>query len=309
MQVSQLNEVSLLDSSSTFEDSGYDTCTTRIDDGHSIEGVGLWAAEQLSVFDAEAPSPSANEEPEALDVEASAPAATEQSEVVDTEDPLPPVADPPNVPMPEALIQSVASFEDASEADDEHEVFLKRLSSRRWPLGICTMPRLNSKHVTSKLHPRPSLSFSVGPNGKRSSGSLRSPDRFLASVDSQDSSVQKFRVNKDPQQLSPSEKLIRDDSASLDAFSPRRNFTTPNPPVAAMNRGNLPPVRPGGKAPDPIMKPQLIHSEPSTLMFRRDSTASNGERQVRYCMTRPQSSETILTIRRSALALFGPLVG
>ncbi|OBT58554.1 hypothetical protein VE04_02233 [Pseudogymnoascus sp. 24MN13] len=280
MQVSQLNEVSLLDSSSTFEDSGYDTCTTRIDDGHSIEGVGLWAAEQLSVFDAEAPSPSANEEPEALDVEASAPAATEQSEVVDTEDPLPPVADPPNVPMPEALIQSVASFEDASEADDEHEVFLKRLSSRRWPLGICTMPRLNSKHVTSKLHPRPSLSFSVGPNGKRSSGSLRSPDRFLASVDSQDSSVQKFRVNKDPQQLSPSEKLIRDDSASLDAFSPRRNFTTPNPPVAAMNRGNLPPVRPGGKAPDPIMKPQLIHSEPSTLMFRRDSTASNGERQI-----------------------------
>ncbi|OBT75221.1 hypothetical protein VF21_06121 [Pseudogymnoascus sp. 05NY08] len=242
MQVSQLNEASLLDSSSTFEDSGYDTCTTRIDDNDSIEGAGLWAAEQVSVFDAEAPSPSANEEPAALDVEASIPAVTDQPELVDTEDPPPPVADPLDVPMAEALMQSVASFEDASEAnDDEHDIFLKRLSSRRWPLGICTMPRLNSKNGTSKLHPRPSLSFSVGPNGQRSSGSLRSPDRFLASVDSQDSSVQKFRVNKDPQQLSPSEKLIRDDSASLDAFSPRRNFTTPNPPVATMNRGNLPP--------------------------------------------------------------------
>ncbi|OBT91038.1 hypothetical protein VE02_00097 [Pseudogymnoascus sp. 03VT05] len=242
MQVSQLNEASLLDSSSTFEDSGYDTCTTRIDDNDSIEGAGLWAAGQVSVFDAEAPSPSANEEPAALDVEASIPAVTDQPEDVDTEDSPPPVADPPDVSMAEALMQSVASFEDASEAnDDEHDIFLKRLSSRRWPLGICTMPRLNSKNGTSKLHPRSSLSFSVGPNGQRSSGSLRSPDRFLASVDSQDSSVQKFRVNKDPQQLSPSEKLIRDDSASLDAFSPRRNFTTPNPPVATMNRGNLPP--------------------------------------------------------------------
>lgn len=257
MQVSQLNEASLLDISSAFEDSGYDTYTTRIDDDDSIEGAGLWAAEQLSVFDTEARSPYAAEQPATADVEASIPAATEQPEVVDTEDQLPPAAEPSDVPMAEAPVQPVASsFEDAAEANyDEHEVFLKRLSSRRWPLGICTMPRLNSKNGMSKLHPRPSLKlFSGGPNGTRSSGSLRSPDRFLASVDYQDSSVQKFRVNKDPQQLSPTEKLVRDDSASLDAFSPRRNFTTPNPPVAAMNRGNPTPVRPGGKTPDSTMK-------------------------------------------------------
>ena len=291
MQVSQVNEASLLDISSAFEDSGYDTCTTRIDDSDSIEGAGLWAAEQLSVFDTEAPSPSAAEQPATVNIEASIPAATGHPEVVDTEDQLPPVAEPSDVLMAEAPVQPVASsIEDAAEANyDEHEVFLKRLSSRRWPLGICTMPRLNSKNGMSKLHPRPSLKlFSGGPNGTRSSGSLRSPDRFLASVDYQDPSVQKFRVNKDPQQLSPTEKLVRGDSASLDAFSPRRNFTTPNPPAAAMNRGNPTPVRPGGKAPDPTMKSQLIHSEPSTLMFRRDSTASNGERQVRWSKTQLQ---------------------
>ncbi|KFY50842.1 hypothetical protein V495_00066 [Pseudogymnoascus sp. VKM F-4514 (FW-929)] len=268
MQVSQLNEASLLDFSPTFEDSGYDTCTTHIDDDDSIDQAGLWAAEQLTVFDAEALPPSTDEGPETVDAEASLPITTEQPEVVDIERPLPPTAEPLNNSMAEAPIQPGASgFDDAAETnDDEHEAFLKRLSSRRWPLSICTMPRLNSKNGMSKLHSRPSLRLpSAGPNATRFSGSLRSPDRFLASVDYQDSSVQKFRINKDPQLLSPSEKLVRDDSVSLDAFSPRRNFTTPNPPVAAMNRGNTAPVRPG---------------EPSTLMFRRDSTASNGERQI-----------------------------
>lgn len=256
MQVSQLNEASLLDFSPTFEDSGYDTCTTHIDDDDSIDQAGLWAAEQLAIFDAEAPPPSANEGPTTFDAEASLPTTTEQPEVVNIEGPLPPIAGPFNDSMAEAPIQPVTrDFEDTAEAnDDEHEAFLKRLSSRRWPLSICTMPRLNSKNGMSKLHSRPSLRlFSGGPNTTRSSGALRSPDRFLASVDYQDSSVQKFRVNKDPQQLSPSEKLVRDDSASLDAFSPRRNFTTPSPPVAAMNRGNTTPVRPGGKSPGTIV--------------------------------------------------------
>lgn len=311
MQVSQLNEASLLDLSSAFDDSGYDTATSRIDDDGSIEGAGLWAAEQLSVFDTEVSPPAAAEEPATCDAESSIPTDTRQPKAVDTEDLLPSVAKPLDIPTVETLIQPVASsFEDAAEAnDEEHEVFLRRLSSRRWPVGICTMPRLNSKSGMSKLHPRPSLkSFPVGPNVKRSSGSLRSPDRFLASVDCQDSSVQKFRVNKDPQQLTASEKIIRDGSASLDAFSPRRNFTTPNPPVAAMNRGTPTTVCPGGKTSYPIVKSRLIHSEPSTLMFRRDSTASNGERQVRY-YDQLQSIETILTMKRSALALFGPLVG
>ncbi|KFY24720.1 hypothetical protein V491_02045 [Pseudogymnoascus sp. VKM F-3775] len=283
MQVSQLNEASLLGLSSAFDDSGYDTATSRIDDDGSIEGAGLWAAEQLSVFDTEVSPPAAAEEPATCDAESSIPTDTRQPKAVDTEDLLPSVAKPLDIPAVETLIQPVASsFEYAAEAnDEEHEVFLRRLSSRRWPVGICTMPRLNSKSGMSKLHPRPSLkSFPVGPNVKRSSGSLRSPDRFLASVDCQDSSVQKFRVNKDPQQLTASEKVIRDGSASLDAFSPCRNFTTPNPPVAAMNRGTPTTVRPGGKTSYPIVKSRLIHSEPSTLMFRRDSTASNGERQI-----------------------------
>lgn len=257
MQVSQLNEASLLDFSSAFEDSGYDTASSRIDDGDFIEGAGLWAAEQLSVFDTEVLPPSTAEEPETFDTESSIPTDNRQSEAVDIENPLPPVAKPLDIPVVETPIQPVASsFEDTAEAnDEEHEVFLRRLSSRRWPLGICTMPRLNSKSGMSKLHPRPSLkSCPVRPDGKRSSGSLRSPDRFLASIDCQDSSVWKFRVNKDPQRLTTSEKIVRDDSASLDAFSPRRNFTTPNPPVAAMNRGTPTPVRPGGKTSHPIMK-------------------------------------------------------
>jgi hypothetical protein len=255
MQVSQLNEASLLDFSPTFEDSGYDTCTSHIDDDDSIDQAGLWAAEQLAVFDAEALPPSADEGPATLDAEASLSTTTEQPEVADIEGPPPRTVRSLNESMAEAPIQPVASNFDTAEAnDDEHEAFLKRLSSRRWPLSICTMPRLNSKNGMSRLHSRPSLRLSSGgPNATRSSGSLRSPDRFLASVDYQDSSVQKFRVNKDPQQLSPSEKLVRDDSASLDAFSPRRNFTTPNPPVAAMNRGNTTPVRPGGKSPGTIV--------------------------------------------------------
>jgi hypothetical protein len=252
MQVSQLNEASLIDISSTFEDSGYDTCTTRVDDNDSLKGAAIWAAEQLAIFDAEAPSPPATETVAAHDAEASLPAAAEQPEIIDTEDPLPPAAIPLDTPGAETPLPQAASNPDdyRDTNDEEHEVFLKRLGSRRWPLGICTMPRLNSRNGLSKLHPRPSLkSFNSGSKIKRSSGSLRSPDRFLSSVDCQDSSVQKFRINKDPQQLSPSDKIVRDDSASLDAFSPRRNFTTPNPPVAELGRRNPAPTRPGGKTP------------------------------------------------------------
>jgi hypothetical protein len=252
MQVSPFKEASHLLDFSTFDDSGYDTCTTRVDDNDSIEGAGLWAAEQLAVLDAEAPRPSAAETVAALDVEVSLPAAAEQPEILDTEDPFPPVAVPLDTSATEVPPPPVAiNFDDYRDAnEEEHEVLLKRLGSRRWPLGICTMPRLNSRNGVSKLHPRPSLkSFYGGSNGKRSSGSLRSPDRFLSSVDCQDSSVQKFRVNKDPRQLSPSEKIVRDDSVSLDAFSPRRNFTTPNAPVTELTRGNAAPTRSGGKTP------------------------------------------------------------
>lgn len=161
--------------------------------------------------------------------------AAEQFSNLHTE-PLPPVAN--------------IFYEQDETDDEEHEDFLRQLSRRRWPLGICTMPRLNSKNTLPKLHPRPSLkSFYSGSSGKLSSGSLRSPDRFLSSVDCQDSSVQKFRISKDPEKLSPSEKLVRHDSASLDAFSPRRHFTTPTPPAVAMSRRNSISARPGGMIP------------------------------------------------------------
>jgi len=196
---------------STFEDSGYDTSTTHIDDDDDDDvdddvagrGVGQWA-EQLSTARTEVTLPSADD---------------------------------------------IFYEQDGSCDSDKHEDFLSKLGRRKWPLGICTMPRLNLKNNLPKLHPRPSLkAFYSGSSGKPSSGSLRSPDRFLSSVDYQDSSVHKFRINKDPQKLSPSEKLIRHDSASMDAFSPRRSFTTPTPPAGAATRRNSGSIRPGGMA-------------------------------------------------------------
>jgi hypothetical protein len=191
---------------STFEDSGYDTSTTQIDDDDDVAagGVGQWAAEQPSTARTEVTLPSADD---------------------------------------------IFYEQDGSCGSDKHEDFLSKLGRRKWPLGICTMPRLNMKNNLPKLYSRPSLkAFYSGSSGKPSSGSLRSPDRFLSSVDCQDSSVQKFRINKDPQKLSPSEKLIRHDSASMDAFSPRRSFTTPTPPAGAANRQNSGSIRPGGMA-------------------------------------------------------------
>ncbi len=151
---------------------------------------------------------------------------------------------------------SISSLQDGgssgSSDSSEYEDFLARLSCRRWPLGMCTMPtRLTSKGGgPTKLHPRPSLkSLDSSSSMKQSSNSLRSPDRFIASVDTLDSAVQKFRINKDANKLSPHERLLRNDSVSPDAFSARRSFTTPAPPAIG-HRRNSTSARPGGEKPN-----------------------------------------------------------
>lgn len=136
-----------------------------------------------------------------------------------------------------------------STGSSDYEDFIVRLGCRRWPLGICTMPRLSSSKGKSpgNRHPRPSLkSLYSGSSVKQSTGSLRSPDRFLASADNLDTSVQKFRMNKDAAKLSPAERLLRNEDASPDAFSARRSFTTPAPPAIG-NRRNSSSARPGGE--------------------------------------------------------------
>jgi hypothetical protein len=127
------------------------------------------------------------------------------------------------------------------------EEFVEMLSYRRWPLGIYTMPRFNAKSNLSKLRPRPSLKACYSGSSGRSTGSLRSPDRFLPVLGSPDQSTEKFHMSKDSNKLSPSEKLLRNDSASIDAFSPRRNFTSPSPvAVSSSNQSNTRGNRPGG---------------------------------------------------------------
>lgn len=61
--------------------------------------------------------------------------------------------------------------------------------------------------------------------------SARAPDRFVPYRRSPDSITQNFRANKDPHKLSPSERLVRSNSASPDAFCPRRIVPSPNTQV------------------------------------------------------------------------------
>lgn len=150
-------------------------------------------------------------------------------------------------PLPDASdIFNINSRRSSSDSSD-YEDFINRLGCRRWPMGICTMPRLNGRNSPTKAHPRPSLkSFYSGSSANQSTGSLRSPDRFLASADNLDATVQKFRMNKDAMKLSPAERLLRNDNASPDAFSSRRSFTTPAPPAMG-NRRSSASARPGGE--------------------------------------------------------------
>ncbi|KAL5323825.1 hypothetical protein ACEPPN_008367 [Leptodophora sp. 'Broadleaf-Isolate-01'] len=130
-------------------------------------------------------------------------------------------------------------------------------------LSISTLPRINPR--TSNFRRRPSLKTFAS---STSSGSFRSPDRFLPIRSTLDSAVESFRTSKDPRTLTMDEKLLRHKDASQDAFNPRRRATSPIPssnrPVPRRNfSGNR--SGSGGA---------------SVLTFQRDPTAVNGERQV-----------------------------
>jgi hypothetical protein len=82
---------------------------------------------------------------------------------------------------------------------------------------------------SSSERPRPALKKFQSSDSVRSSGSLRSLDRFLPRRPTSNSAGTSFRSNKDPHTLSPEEKLLRHSGASTDAFSPRRTATSPTP--------------------------------------------------------------------------------
>lgn len=204
---------------SVFDDSGYDTSTTLNDEDivtRDVTPVPLGDTDNTSEW-----------------------AADQMSSIVDA------------IPVPDVSLSDILFDPNrpGSTGSSDYEDFIVRLGCRRWPMGICTMPRLNSSKGKGpgKLHPRPSLkSFYSGSSAKQSTGSLRSPDRFLASADNLDASVQKFRMNKDAVKLSPAERILRNDDASPDAFSARRSFTTPAPPAIG-NRRSSSSARPGGE--------------------------------------------------------------
>jgi meiosis-specific APC/C activator protein AMA1 len=101
----------------------------------------------------------------------------------------------------------------------------------RQPLEPATLPRLNSSLKALSPDPfrhRPGLQTSSTSSSSKSSGSLRSPDRFLPNRGLLDAAVQRFRANKDTNKLSLSEKVLRRNDDNPDAFSQRRAIS-PNP--------------------------------------------------------------------------------
>lgn len=106
-----------------------------------------------------------------------------------------------------------------------------------------TLP-IFSKRSESSVFQRPSLRTfdTCSSTNTTTTGSLRSPDRFLRRP-TLDNSTQNFRVNKDPYTLTSDEKILRSNEASPDAFDPRRRTTCPiakdgNPPIPRDHSAN-----------------------------------------------------------------------
>jgi hypothetical protein len=104
-------------------------------------------------------------------------------------------------------------------------------------LATSTLPRLNSRSSSSEFPRRPSFKTFEPSESIKSGESLRYLDRFLPHRRPALNSTQSFRTNKDPQSLTPDEKLLRHSGASLDAFSPRRKVSSPP------HQSNLAPAR------------------------------------------------------------------
>lgn len=119
------------------------------------------------------------------------------------------------------------------------------------PLPVAsTLPRRShrSRHSdSSEFCPGPSLKKFQSSDSVRSSCSLKSLDRFLPRRPALGSAATSFRSNKDPQSLSPEEKLLRHSGASTDPFNRRRRATSPTPQAAHLTgRRNISANHSGG---------------------------------------------------------------
>jgi meiosis-specific APC/C activator protein AMA1 len=127
--------------------------------------------------------------------------------------------------------------------------------------GPNTQSKQKSKPLTFPVRlarPRPKIppSFLSGTDirlPKRSSDlglarytarSQKHPDRFIPSRSDSANAVDKYRTGKDAHELTPSEKLLRHDGASEDAFCYRRRIITP--PATDFRPQSLPSASPGG---------------------------------------------------------------
>lgn len=98
------------------------------------------------------------------------------------------------------------------------------------PLPVPSTPTRRRHHSTSSESiAGPSLKGLRSSDSVRSSCSLKSLDRFLPRRPALNSAATNFRANKDPQSLSPEERLLRHSGASSDPFNRRRRATSPTP--------------------------------------------------------------------------------
>ncbi len=119
------------------------------------------------------------------------------------------------------------------------------------PLRVASSQKLNARSNSSSCDPfrrqLPLNSCNTGSSSK-SGGSLRAPDRFLPTKSPLDAAFQRFHANKDAHKLTSAEKLLRLNSASPDAFRPRRRATSPNTsPESLPNRQLSNGIRAGGE--------------------------------------------------------------
>lgn len=96
------------------------------------------------------------------------------------------------------------------------------------PVGA-TLSRLSRRANSSDFFSRPTVKKLQSSDSIRSSCSQRSLDRFLPRRPTLNSAATSYHANKDPQSLSPEEKILRHSGATPDAFSPRRRATSPTP--------------------------------------------------------------------------------
>lgn len=135
---------------------------------------------------------------------------------------------------PRLDIEDTQDGQDPSREPVWHDEDLFRL-----PLtpDIEVLPKLNDRSNVLNSDPfrrRPSLRTQTAGSCSKSSGWLRSPDRFLPNRSPLDALSQRYHANKESNKLSNKEKLLRRDIASLDAFSPRRRATSPTPLPASL---------------------------------------------------------------------------